>query len=294
MPSGRSAVDEPLTETAPAKLNLALHVVGRRDDGYHLIDTLVVFAKIADRLTARPAPDLTLDLDGPFASALPRGEDNLVLRAARMLQADRRVDAGARLELSKCLPVAAGIGGGSADAAATLRLLNRMWGCDLDSVGLAGLAARLGADVPMCLHSRPLRAGGIGGDIRPLAGLQALDLVLVNPGRGLSTADIFAALPERDSGGIGEIPPGLDDVAGLAAYLRGLRNDLEAAALPRVPEIATVEQELGARPGCLMTRMSGSGPTVFGIFASAADAARAAGDLSARHADWWVAATRAG
>ena len=287
-------MDEPLKERARAKLNLALHVLGRRGDGYHLLDTLVVFPEIADRLAARPARPLMLEVDGPFASATPAGEDNLVLGAARMLQAERRASDGAHLVLSKCLPVEAGIGGGSADAAAALRLLDRMWGCNLGVAGLAGLGARLGADVPMCLYSRPLRAGGIGEEIGPLSGLPDIDLVLVNPARRLSTADLFAVLPDRHGGGIGEVPRRFGDVADLAAYLRSLRNDLEAVACARVPEIAATLQELGAQPGCLMARMSGSGPTIFGIFADPALASRAAGRFAARYSNWWVAATRAG
>ncbi|MDP2620349.1 MAG: 4-(cytidine 5'-diphospho)-2-C-methyl-D-erythritol kinase [Hyphomicrobiales bacterium] len=292
---GKSAddVDEPLTERARAKLNLALHVLARRSDGYHRIDTVVVFAEIADGLAARPAPALMLELDGPFASAAPAGEANLVLRAARMLQAEKRTSGGAHLALTKNLAVEAGIGGGSADAAAALRLLDRMWGCDLGIAGLARIGARLGADVPMCLYSRSLRAGGVGEDIAPLAGLPRFDLVLVNPGGRLSTADIFAALPDREGGGIGEVPRRFKDVADLAAFLGSLRNDLQATACARVPEIAAIVRELAARPGCLMARMSGSGPTVFGIFATAADASRAAGEMKARHSDWWVAATRA-
>lgn len=286
-------MDRHLNERARAKLNLALHVLGRRGDGYHLLDTIVVFAEIADELSARPAPALTLQVDGPFASATPAGDGNLVLAAARLLQAKRGPGAGARLALSKNLPVEAGIGGGSADAAAAFRLLNRMWGCDLGPAALAGLGARLGADVPMCLHSRPLRAGGIGEDIVPLTGLPAIDLVLVNPGRRLSTAEIFAALPESRRGGIGEVPPRFADVAQLAAYLKSLRNDLQAAASARVPEIAAALQRLGAEPGCLLARMSGSGPTLFGLFAGAAEAARAASALAAGHPDWWIAATRA-
>ena len=278
-------------ERARAKLNLALHVVGRRD-GYHLLDTLVVFPEIGDELSARPAPGLVLEVDGPFAAATPAGDDNLVLRAARMLQA-RCKSGGAHLKLTKNLPVEAGIGGGSADAAAALRLLNRMWGCDLDPAALASLGAGLGADVPMCVHSRPLRARGIGEEIVPLAGWPAIDLVLVNPDRRLRVADMFAALTERRGTGLGEIPRRFKNAADFAAHLATLRNDLEAPARDRVPEVAAALKELGARPGCLMARMSGSGPTVFGIFAAAAEAARAAGELSARHTDWWIAATRA-
>jgi len=281
-----------LDERARAKVNLALHVVGRRGDGYHLLDTLVVFPEIADGLSARPAPGLVLDVDGPFAAATPAGNDNLVLRAARMLRA-RCESVGAHLKLTKNLPVEAGIGGGSADAAAALRLLNRMWGCDLDPAALASLGAGLGADVPMCVHSRPLRARGIGEDVVPLAGWPAIDLVLVNPARRLRVADMFAALREPHGTGLGEVPRSFKDAADLAAYLKSLRNDLEAPARDRAPELAAALKELGARPGCLMARMSGSGPTVFGIFAAAAEAARAAGWMSAQHSDWWVAATRA-
>jgi 4-diphosphocytidyl-2-C-methyl-D-erythritol kinase len=284
-------------ERARAKLNLALHVVGRRGDGYHLLDTLVVFPEIADGLSADPAAGLALDVDGPFAAATPAGDDNLVLRAARLLQARMKEDGasprGAHIVLAKNLPVEAGIGGGSADAAAALRLLNRMWGCKLGTAALAALSAGLGADVPMCVHSRGLRARGIGEDVVPLAGWPAIDLVLVNPARRLKVAEIFAALKERHGTGLGDVPRGFKNAADLAAYLKSMRNDLETPARAAAPEVATALNRLAVRPGCLMARMSGSGPTVFGIFAAAADAARAAGEMSARHPDWWVTATRA-
>ena len=180
-----------LTEFAPAKVNLFLHVIGRRADGYHLLDSLVVFAEAADVLRAEPAQALTLHLDGPFAAGLAAEPDNLVLRAARALAAETGVAPRARLSLHKNLPVASGIGGGSADAAAALRLLCRLWQVAPDPAALARFAIGLGADVPVCLAGRASRMGGIGERIEPAPTLPACGIVLVNPGVAVATAEVF-------------------------------------------------------------------------------------------------------
>lgn len=281
-------------ERAPAKVNLALAVTGRRPDGYHLLDTLAVFADIADTLTAAPGDGFSLTIDGPFAERLSDGDDNLVLRAASLLAENARLYGheapGARLHLTKRLPPASGLGGGSADGAATLRALNRLWRLGYGCTALAELGTRLGADVAMCAYSRPLRAGGIGDRIVPLDGLPPLPMVLANPGVELATGKVFATrkgefsppLPEADS---------FSDPDAVAAWLRPLENDLEAPARLLAPVIAELLVEMRALPGCLLARMSGSGASCFALFADMGAAENAARNLAAEHADWWVEAT---
>ena len=268
-----------MLEHAPAKVNLYLHVTGRRDDGYHLLDSLAVFGPAADTLTAELADELSLTVDGPFGEALSAEPDNLVLRAARAL-----APRGAALRLTKRLPVASGIGGGSADAAAALRLLNRIWGTGRDEAGLAALAAPLGADIPVCLASRPAIMQGIGELIRPAPRLPECGLLLVNPRVPLATPAVFRAR-QGDFTPPARLPAAWPDAAAMAADLRRLSNDLEAPALSLCPAIAEVLAALRSLPGCLLARMSGSGATCFGVFASA-DQAAAAG--LALPAGWWV------
>ncbi len=277
--------DEDPGEAAPAKVNLTLHVTGRRADGYHLLDSLVVFAGVGDRLRAAPAGTLTLAVEGPEAGALGAGGDNLVLRAARLLAdglAGEGRPRGAAIRLQKRLPVASGVGGGSADAAAALRLLARLWGVPLPA---AGLAARLGADVPACLAGVPLRMAGAGEVLSPAPPLPAgLGLVLANPRVALSTAAVFGARV-GDFGAPAMLPPGGWREAGaLAATLRACRNDLEAPAVALCPSVADVLAAIAALPGCLLARMSGSGATCWGLFADPAKAERGAATLPAA---WW-------
>lgn len=283
----------PITVAAPAKLNLYLHVLGRRADGYHLLDSLVAFASVADLVEVRPERGLSLRIEGPMASALA-GEDpeaNLVLRAARLL-ADalgRPPDAG--IVLVKRLPVAAGIGGGSADAAAALQALARLWGLVPDDPLLAALAPRLGADVPVCLAGRAAFFGGVGEQLSPAPPLPPAWVVLVNPGIPVPTPAVFAArggpfsVPAR----FAEAPA---DCAGLARLLAARGNDLARAAAALAPVVETVLERLAASSGCLLARMSGSGATCFGLFADAADAEGAAGTLAAAQPDWWVEPAR--
>ncbi len=272
---------------APAKVNLYLHVLGRRADGLHLLDSLVVFVGIADSLSARPARDLTLAIDGPFADRLDAAEDNLVLRAARRLRS-LGGDGGAAIRLTKHLPVAAGIGGGSADAAAALKALSGLWGLAPAPAQLAAMAAELGADVPVCLSCAPAFVGGIGEAIEPAPALPPAHLVLVNPGRALPTAAVFEARTGDYSGpGRWRAPP--RDAAALADRLRPLGNGLADAAIGLMPEIAEVLRALGAAPACLLARMSGSGATCFGLFVTREDAEAAASGIAARHPGWWVA-----
>ena len=268
---------------APAKVNLFLHVVGRRADGYHLLDSLAVFASVGDRLEARPAGAIGLELTAA-ASGLPDGDGNLVLRAARALAGAAGVSAGAALRLEKVLPVASGLGGGSADAAAALRVLMRLWGVVLPARQLADMALMLGADVPVCLDSRPARMGGVGEVLAPAPALPELGLVLVNPGVPVATAAVFAAR----AGGFSApaaLPAGWTSAAALAGDLARLSNDLEAPAIALAPPIGVVLAALRALPGCLLARMSGSGATCFGLFAGAAMASAAATILA--RPGWW-------
>jgi 4-diphosphocytidyl-2-C-methyl-D-erythritol kinase len=277
-------------EPAPAKVNLFLHVTGRRDDGYHLLDSLAVFGPVEDTLEAAPAPTLSLSVEGPFGAALADESDNLVLRAARALAEAMAGDGprrGAALRLTKRLPVASGIGGGSADAAAALRLLDRLWGLGFGAERLAVLAAALGADVPVCVRSRPTRMGGAGEELSPAPALPECGLLLANPGVALATAAVFRARTGGFSAPAAALPRAWADAAGMARDLRALNNDLQAPAVALCPVVGEVLAALGALPGCLMARMSGSGATCFGLFANAAGAHRAADMLPAT---WWRAA----
>ena len=273
-----------LTEPAPAKLNLFLHVVGRRADGYHLLDSLVAFAEVGDQLDAAPAATLSLDIDGPFAAGLSTGPDNLVLRAATALAAETGVAATGRLTLRKHLPVASGIGGGSADAAAALRLLCRLWNVAPPPAVLARLAAGLGADVPVCLAGRSSRMAGIGDRLTAAPTLPNCGIILVNPGVAVPTADVFRA---RQGGwsAPARLPGSWPDASTMAADLQALRNDLEPPAIGLQPVIAQVLAALAGFPGCLMARMSGSGATCLGLFADVGSAKHAAGGL--RQPGWW-------
>jgi 4-diphosphocytidyl-2-C-methyl-D-erythritol kinase len=274
-----------LAEFAPAKVNLYLHVTGRRPDGYHLLDSLVVFPAVGDRLVVAPARELTLALDGPFGAALAAEPDNLVLRAARALATAAGVRAGARMTLVKALPVASGIGGGSADAAAALRVLARLWDVALPAEAAVRLALGLGADVPVCLAARPARMGGVGEVIGAAPFLPPLGMVLVNPGVAVATPEVFRARRGAFSPPA-SLPAGWADAAGVAADLAALRNDLEAAAIGLRPVIGAVLAALGEAPGCLLARMSGSGATCFGLFAEAGAARAAAAGLA--RPGWWT------
>ncbi len=274
------------TELAPAKVNLYLHVTGRRADGYHLLDSLAVFGPAADEVAAEPATGLSLALDGPFGAGLAAEPDNLVLRAARALAAEAGIAAGAALRLAKHLPVASGIGGGSADAAAALRLLNRLWSLGFEEARLGAIGARLGADVPVCLASRPMRMGGVGEVLSPAPVLPECGLLLVNPGLALATPAVFRARMGAFTPAPA-LPSAWADATAMARDLAALRNDLEAPAIGLCPPIAEVLTVLGALPGCLLARMSGSGATCFGLFATAAAAVAAAPALPG---GWWRAA----
>lgn len=278
-----------LVERAPAKINLYLQVTGRRADGYHLLDSLFVFAGLHDLVSAAPADALSLEVDGPEAAGLRGlGDDNHMLRAARALAAHAGIRKGAALRLTKHIPLAAGLGGGSADAAATLRALNRLWGLNLADAELARIGAGIGADVPAAILSRPQWVRGIGEILTPLPHLPPLHLVLVNPRVALPTAEVFRDYAARGQGFAtahdGNFPADADV---LVALLKNLGNDLEPAAKAHAPVIGDVLSRLRAFPHCRLARMSGSGATCFGLFSSPAAASDAAKALAAAHG-WWT------
>lgn len=285
------AGDAPITQIARAKVNLHLHVTGRRADGYHLLDSLVAFPAIGDRIEVEPASSLSLTVDGPFAGALDAGSDNLVLRAAEALRhLSPGGRAGAAIRLTKSLPIASGIGGGSADAAATLRALARLWRIDVAPARMAALALGLGADVPVCLSCGPQWMAGIGEALTPAHPLPAGWLVLVNPLRAVPTPAVFAARSAArtpDSAPAPRPAHPFRDAAALARWLSDRSNDLEGAAIGLVPQIRVALDALRAQPGCLLARMSGSGATCFGLFAEAEAALSARAALPER---WWRAA----
>jgi 4-diphosphocytidyl-2-C-methyl-D-erythritol kinase len=280
----------PVEAFAPAKVNLYLHVTGRRGDGYHMLDSLIAFADIGDRLTAEPAGVLSLEVSGPEARSLPSTyEDNLVLRAARLLAAHAGITTGAALRLQKSLPVAAGIGGGSSDAAAALRALRQLWQVSVGDAALRALAAELGADIPACVGGRAVWVGGIGERIDPAAALPKAGILLANPRTKLPTAAVFAA--RRGAfGDPGRFEPMPASVVGLAQTLMRCRNDLTDAAIGLVPEIGAVLASLRALPGALLARMSGSGATCFALFRDRGAAERAREALAAAEPRWWCAA----
>jgi 4-diphosphocytidyl-2-C-methyl-D-erythritol kinase len=288
----RPASSAGLFELAPAKINLALHVVGQRADGYHLLESLVTFADMGDGLSFALADRDTFAVAGPFAPGLSAGvvTDNLVLRARDLLRgylAEKNHPAPpVAIHLEKNLPVSAGIGGGSADAAATLRGLLRAWQAEVPEPQLAALALKLGADVPMCLKGEALMATGIGEDITLLPELPSLPLVLGNPLVGVATPDIFRRLGKKNNAPIGKI--GRDD---WMLFLRTSRNDLEPPARSLVRDIDQISNLIGSQ-GALLTRMSGSGATCFGIFTSAEMAQTAAANLRRQKPEWYFQAVQ--
>ncbi|PZM07768.1 4-(cytidine 5'-diphospho)-2-C-methyl-D-erythritol kinase [Rhizobium tubonense] len=286
-----------LAEDAPAKINLALHVTGQRADGYHLLDMLVTFAGHGDRLGFRKADGDSFSLSGPFAPGLAAeasGGSNLVLKARDLLRDAASVQGfetfPIHIHLEKNLPIASGIGGGSADAAATLRGLQRIWGIALPLETIAAIALRIGADVPMCLASRPLIARGIGEDIEPLPRFPSFAMVLGNPLVGVSTPDVFRHLPSRDNPPFAFAAQERRDHAGWISLIEGLRNDLEPPARGLCGEIGELSRLMKAQ-GALLVRMSGSGATCFGLFNTLGQAEAAAASLHSATPGWYFQAT---
>lgn len=280
-----------LSALAPAKLNLFLHVVGKRADGYHNLQSLMVPVATGDILHASPADGLTLTLaDTPEAAMLHESGDNLALRAVQLLQAALGEEQGLHLILEKKLPVASGMGGGSSDAATAMRLALAVWGREVDEEALAALGLALGADVPFFLQGAPVYAEGVGEKLKPVE-VPPLPVVLVNPGVGVSTRDIFEmgvnpvsfprALPEQ-----------FGDTEELVQFLSGVGNDLEKNACSVVPEIADVLEAIGEMPNVQLSRMTGSGATCFGLFTREDEAEEAAEILGRRFPDYWIRATQ--
>ena len=276
---------------APAKVNLYLHVTGRRGDGYHLLDSLFVFAKDGDVVTVRESDSLSLDVSGPYADALPGGGENIVLKASRLLaDACGRKPAAAVL-LEKNLPVAAGIGGGSADAAAVLKALLKLWNRTIPAAQLHEIALELGADVPSCLAAKAVQVSGIGEILTPAPELPVLFLVLVNPNRPVFTPAVFKAREPVFSAPA----PFTEKMTDFDVFIRALaarRNDLSDAACQIEPSVFEVLQALQADPLCRLARMSGSGGTCFGIFATPEDASLCCQQIRKNHPDWWILNTR--
>ncbi|HEV7233330.1 MAG TPA: 4-(cytidine 5'-diphospho)-2-C-methyl-D-erythritol kinase, partial [Sphingorhabdus sp.] len=271
------------SETAYAKINLALHVRRRRDDGYHDIETLFAFADGGDGLSAELADDISLYVTGPFAEGLS-GTDNLVVRAAHLMQRRFSVRQGAAIHLDKRLPVASGIGGGSADAAATARLLNRLWNVGADDSELEALLAPLGADIPACVRSQTVYGEGTGTELRDVDGaaVRGRPLLLVNPSKGVATGPVFRAWDDLDRGPLGVVDPWGATLAG--------RNDLQSPAISICPEIGDVLAHL-ARSDADLVRMSGSGATCFALYSS--ETVRDAADMHIRRTcpEWWTMAS---
>jgi 4-diphosphocytidyl-2-C-methyl-D-erythritol kinase len=286
-------VNRVVTRRAPAKVNLYLRVVGRRDDGYHELDSMVVFADLCDRVEVEESTDLTLQIDGPFAAALEGEADNLVLRAARALAEAAGRPAQAAIRLTKSIPVAAGLGGGSADAAAALTALEELWDLDRFSGRLPDIAAALGSDVPICLRGQPATVLGVGDLVAQLQAPPRVGLLLANPGEPLGTADVFRAYAERRfhaNAGFSALLAPLSrfaDAHALAEALRLRGNDLTGAAMSLRPSIRSLLLALEALPGCRLAQMTGSGATCFALFddvEAAVEAAEALPDGVWRHA----------
>lgn len=280
-----------LRRLAPAKVNLALHITGHRDDGYHLLESLVAFTHFGDYVSLKPAERTTLSACGPFDDQVPLDNSNLILRAHDLLAAEFPLHhrQAAALTLEKNLPIASGIGGGSSDAAAALILLARHWGLKLTENMLASLALPLGSDVPMCVAARPLVARGAGEQIENVK-LPGLPLVLVNPGEPLSTSSVFSALDKKDNPPLPPLPE-MHGIADVVAWLKQTRNDLEAPAASFVPSVRPALEALCAE-GADIARMSGSGATCFGIFPTEEAAQRAADAIARHHTMWFVVPTR--
>ncbi|MFT0893218.1 4-(cytidine 5'-diphospho)-2-C-methyl-D-erythritol kinase [Pseudochelatococcus sp. G4_1912] len=283
-----------LTARAPAKINLNLHILGCRNDGYHLLDSVVAFTGSGDVLSLQSDKELSLIVDGPTAAASGANNDNLVLRAVRAFQARR---AGLRVgafKLTKRLPVAAGIGGGSSDAAAALRLIALLNDYPIDDAMLVDAARATGADVPVCLDPRLSRMSGVGDIVERLTCPFAICAVLVNPRVAVSTPEVFRALNFSDGNKRADVErphfPANFSPDNLLAYLEHAHNDLETPALSLAPVIHEALSAIRAFPACKLARMSGSGATVFGLFATPSEAAHASRQLQKRYPGWWVTA----
>lgn len=284
--------------TAPAKINLYLHITGRREDGYHLLDSLFAFTEFGDEITITPSSSLTLTVDGPFAASLSDVdlENNLIFRAASLLKKHGCISDGAHIHLTKNIPVAAGLGGGSSDAAAILKGLNVFWGCKLDLKKLSRIGLQLGADVPACLYQKTAWVSGIGENIRPITLPFDLSVILlINPKLPLSTQAVFQQYYRSNASYSSPLDHKLfkmGDWPIFQSLLLQWQNDLEPSATLLLPEISNILIDLQQQPHCTLARMSGSGPTCFGLFPNLTSAKQAMQKLKAHHTNYWMMLTR--
>lgn len=273
-----------IIERAPAKLNLFLHITGKRADGYHLLESLVVFTEFGDRLSFSPAPELSLHLTGEFSAALQHEQaQNLVMRAAHVLRETFGVTAGAMITIEKNIPIAAGLGGGSADAAAALRGLARLWDIKTDDSELRRFAASLGSDVPVCIDSQPAMMRGVGEQLQPIHFDRDLSVLLVNPRVALSTVDVYKTFSAPFSSPMDDANP--------ASYFMQAHNALQEPAIKLLPVIQDYIAALQQSRGCILARMAGSGATCFALFESAMDCSHAAELFRTRYPYAWVMPT---
>ncbi|MCW9032948.1 MAG: 4-(cytidine 5'-diphospho)-2-C-methyl-D-erythritol kinase [Rhodospirillales bacterium] len=280
-----------ISQFAPAKINLYLHVTGKRPDGYHTLDSLIVFADVGDQITVSPGKDLSLTLKGPFGDTLSQDPNNLVLQAAKKLAEIANVSTGAHITLIKNLPIASGIGGGSADAAATLHALQELWGCEIEKPEIDKIALSLGADVPICLDGSPSFVGGIGEEITRAPKFPKTWMVLVNPGIAVSTPTVFKNRHGSFSKAAPFIKPPQDSQS-FIDLLKERHNDLTDPAIALTPEIEAVLEAIAKTKNCLLSRMSGSGATCFGLFKNQQDAQTAQAEISRIHKAWWCVSAR--
>jgi len=269
---------------APAKINLFLHITGKRADGYHTLQSLMAFADVGDDLAFSAQDDFVIEMGGPFGGSLPNTEDNLVYKAARILSEEYKIALRGKIILTKNLPIASGIGGGSADAAAALKGFVKLWNLPHDPARLQKIALQLGADVPACLYGGTVWAEGVGEKLAPLPDMPRLHLVLVNPLIATATAAVFKSFR-------GEFSTTLEMKSMTVDDLEQCRNDLTDAALVVTPEIAGVLAAIAGTEGCRLHRLSGSGATCFGAYKDEAAANAAAVALKARYPAWWVSST---
>ncbi len=282
-----------LTSVARSKVNLFLHVTGKRADGYHLLESLVVFPDCGDRITVKKGKELTLEVIGRFSHLVGSTEENLAMKAAYLLRSESGTEEGAHIILEKNLPVAAGIGGGSADAAATLKSLNILWNIGFSEVQLRQIGLALGADVPVCLYGKPAIMSGVGERISGLRKFPKFYILLVNSGISVATKNVFGRLEIAEKV---SFPVDLNELTALELFtsLASMRNDLETPALEVAPVIGSVLSMIREQKHCQLARMSGSGATCFGLFEEAEAAQIAARDIQAHHPDWWVQAAAVG
>ncbi|MGH1445894.1 MAG: 4-(cytidine 5'-diphospho)-2-C-methyl-D-erythritol kinase [Cognatishimia sp.] len=274
-----------VTAFAPAKLNLTLHVTGRRSDGYHVLDSLVVFADVGDQITAELNDTLSLNINGPMALGVPSDASNLMLKAAALMPLEQ----GAALSLTKNLPAASGIGGGSSDAAATLRALSQLWNVPLPT---SEMLLKLGADLPVCMTPLPQRMSGIGEKLSLVPNVPELNILLVNPKTEVPTPAVFKAMTNRDNPGMTRALPAWSSQSDFVRWLGDQRNDMQAAACALAPEISNCLTALEAVEGCQLARMSGSGATCIGVFVTVNDAKAAELALKSIYPNWWVTAAK--